>query len=301
MRYIISDFVDWINSHRAKTRERRKDKEVLNLLKEEENSIYNKDHLKSKMIDMEEEIHLRDLWRKIILLWTLLGNSLLMASTYLASTGYVTSISQHFNTLLYASIASVALSLIFTYRQHKRIRRSKKRLRKLHIVLRRNTEKDYPDHDKSPAGALPFQQQYREDLPDLITQYREEANKYRKTHNRFQSVIIIGSVTTSAITTASVSYEQVRWFAVAVSAIVGLAAGFTGYFKYRERSFNLQQTADAIEREYESVQLRVGKYRNQNEEEAFSLFAATVESIRDEQNKRQQQLDQPVEVRRDNS
>ena len=30
---------------------------------------------------------------------------------------------------------------------------------------------------------------------------------------------------------------------------VGIASGFMGYFKYKERSFYLQQTADAIESE----------------------------------------------------
>lgn len=80
---------------------------------------------------------------------------------------------------------------------------------------------------------------------------------------------------------------------------VGLAAGFTGYFKYHERSFNLQQTADAIEREYEAVELRVGRYAGKSDEEAYALFADVVERHRDEQNKRQQQLDQPVEVKRE--
>jgi hypothetical protein len=78
----------------------------------------------------------------------------------------------------------------------------------------------------------------------------------------------------------------------------GLSAGFMGYFKYHERSFNLQQTADAIEREYEAVDLRVGRYEDMGDESAYSLFADTVERMRDEENKRQQKLDQPVEVKR---
>jgi hypothetical protein len=36
-----------------------------------------------------------------------------------------------------------------------------------------------------------------------------------------------------------------------------------------------------------------------DESEAYSLFANTVEQLRDEQNKRQQQLDQPVETKRE--
>ena len=136
-------------------------------------------------------------------------------------------------------------------------------------------------------------------MPDLISQFREEANRNRRTHNRFQTIIIVGSVFASAITTASVSYSQTRWAAVVVTALVGLAAGFTGYFKYHERSFNLQQTADAVEREYEAVELRVGRYANKTVDEAYSIFADTVERLRDEQNKRQQQLDQPVEIKRE--
>jgi hypothetical protein len=106
-------------------------------------------------------------------------------------------------------------------------------------------------------------------------------------------------VATSAVTTASVSYEEARWFAVGVSAIVGLSAGFSGYFKYRERSFNLQQTADAIEREYESVELRVRHYLGLDEGKAYANFANYIETLRDEQAKRQQQLDQPVDAKQD--
>ncbi len=112
-------------------------------------------------------------------------------------------------------------------------------------------------------------------------------------------IIIVGSIGASAITTASVSFMATRWISVGVTAAVGLAAGFTGYFKYHERSFNLQQTADAIEREYAAVDLRVGKYSNKNDKDAYSLFADTVEGLRDEQNKRQRQLDQPIEVKRE--
>ncbi|MBL6278789.1 DUF4231 domain-containing protein [Micromonospora fiedleri] len=143
------------------------------------------------------------------------------------------------------------------------------------------------------------QKRYRDDVPDLISQFREDAGRSRRIHNRFQSVIIVGSVATSAIATASVAFSQARWLTVAASAAVGLSAGFTGYFKYHERSFNSQQTADAIEREYEAVELRVGKYLGLDEKRAYALFADTVERLRDEQNKRQQQLDQPAEVKRE--
>jgi hypothetical protein len=117
-------------------------------------------------------------------------------------------------------------------------------------------------------------------------------------HNFFQSVVIVGAVVASAITTASVSYSQARWTAVAITAAVGLSAGFTGYYKFHERSFSSRQAADSIEREYEAVELRVGRYMNMSEEEAYATFADMVERLRDEHDKRQQQLDQHVHVKR---
>jgi hypothetical protein len=93
--------------------------------------------------------------------------------------------------------------------------------------------------------------------------------------------------------------ETFDWFTVAVSLVVGISAGFTGYFKYRERSFNLQQTADAIERQYHMVELRVGRHRGKTETDAYSDFANEVEWLREEQNKRQQQLEQPPDVKQE--
>ena len=260
------------------------------------------DYIRSQIIDAEEVLHLKRLWQRLTFLWSILGNLLIAAALLLGSIRHIALISDYHTQLLAILAASLIISPTASYRQYKRTRRIRIILKKLSILHRRIRSHDFEIAASSNdviETALIEQKRYREELPEVIQQYRDEANRYRKVHNRLQSVIIVGSVLTSAITTASVSYEQVRWFAVAISAIVGLAAGFTGYFKYRERSFNLQQTADAIEREYESVELRVGRYANQGEAIAYMTFANTVENLRDEQNKRQQQLDQPVEVRRE--
>jgi hypothetical protein len=77
-------------------------------------------------------------------------------------------------------------------------------------VYRRNKALQAVDHSGTDSGSvLPQQKRYRDDVQDVVTRYREEANKYRRIHNRFQSIIIVGSVATSAVTTASVSYGQV--------------------------------------------------------------------------------------------
>ncbi|WP_263251657.1 DUF4231 domain-containing protein [Saccharopolyspora rosea] len=147
---------------------------------------------------------------------------------------------------------------------------------------------------------LKLHRQYREDSVTVMEEYRSAARKYKRWHDWFQTIAIIGSVTTSAIATASVYFSVFRSMTIGVSLVVGITTGINGYYKFRERSFNLQQASDLIEREYHSVALRVGRYLNcKNEAEAYRLFAQQVESIRDEQNKRQQQLEQPVETKKE--
>jgi hypothetical protein len=79
--------------------------------------------------------------------------------------------------------------------------------------------------------------------------------------------------------------------------MVGVSAGFTGYLKFRERAMNSRQTADAIEREQNAVTLGIRRYRHLPKDEALARFAEEVESLREEQQKREQQLDQPPEIR----
>ncbi|MGW3943646.1 hypothetical protein [Streptomyces phaeochromogenes] len=74
-----------------------------------------------------------------------------------------------------------------------------------------------------------------------------------------------------------------------------MAAMFTGYYKFRERSYFLQQTADAIEEEVNAGTLGIGPYSefgDVGEVEALKFFTQRVEGHRNEQRRRQQQLDQ---------
>ncbi|MFF3869980.1 DUF4231 domain-containing protein [Micromonospora sp. NPDC001898] len=257
------------------------------------------DHVRSLILDAEEKLHLQGLWRKVGITWILVGNIALIATAVVATLSSLGQLNRFSTQLYIACAASLLASPVLAYWQYKRMRRTRIIIKKLHVI-RRRTQSDLDTSTSSgDDSALLAQKRYRDDVPDLISQFREDAGRTRGIHNRFQSIIIIGSVATSAIATASVAFSQARWLTVAASAAVGLSAGFTGYFKYHERSFNSQQTADAIEREYEAVELRVGKYATLDEKAAYALFADTVETLRDEQNKRQQQLDQPAEVTRE--
>jgi hypothetical protein len=136
---------------------------------------------------------------------------------------------------------------------------------------------------------------YKADVSSFIEQFKWEGDKYRKRHNRLQSIVIVGSLSTTTIASLGSAVPAGRWLTVAFSFTVGLAAGFMGYFKFRERSFYLQQTADAIEAEDNAMTLGIGEYQKLAWPEALAKLVDRIEYLRNEQRRRQQQLDQPVE------
>lgn len=125
-----------------------------------------------------------------------------------------------------------------------------------------------------------------------IESYRADAKRNRRAHNAFQGIIIVGSIAVTSLTSAGLDNPLFRWSGVILAASVSVAAGFTGYFKFRERGFNQQQTADAIEKEYNAVDLRVADYSTGDEEQALKIYAERVEGMKDEQRKRELQLEQ---------
>jgi hypothetical protein len=60
---------------------------------------------------------------------------------------------------------------------------------------------------------------------------------------------------------------------------------------------NLRQTADAIEHEYNAAELGIRTYKKLSREDALTALAEQVEWLREEQRKREQQLEQPPETR----
>lgn len=137
---------------------------------------------------------------------------------------------------------------------------------------------------------------YKDSLPRELDQLRAEARHYRRIHNAFQTIIIIGSLGTTTAASLAETPSYLKWVTVGLSFSVGMSAGFTGYFKYRERSFYLQQTADDIEQHATAFELGIPPYVG-DETENLAKLTKEVENLRVEQRKRQQQLDQPHEGR----
>lgn len=111
-------------------------------------------------------------------------------------------------------------------------------------------------------------------------------------------MLIVGSLAATGSSALSAELEQLRWVTFGITFFVGVSSGFMGYYKYKERSFYLQQTADAIEHEWEAFEVGVGRYkRAKDEDQALSDFVEEVHRLKSEQRKRQQNLEQPPETR----
>jgi hypothetical protein len=198
-------------------------------------------------------------------------------------------------------IAAVAVAVGVVGMGLRTLTRRRKALGDLRLDLAQLREAERDARSRMPAGSTRLLWAYHSDVLTTIDEYRNNARSYRRIHNRFQTMIIIGSLMTTAISTAAVKYGSLEWAAVGVSFCVGVSAGMTGYFKFRERSMNLQQAADDLEQEYKAVELGISPYRKiegeNKEEERLVEFAERAEHIKDQQRKREQQLEQPPETR----
>jgi len=137
------------------------------------------------------------------------------------------------------------------------------------------------------------QEIYRGATTRDVTTLRKRGDGYRLVNNAFQSVVIVGSLATTTVASLSPTEGPSKWLTVGFSAAVGLSAGFTGYFKYRERAFYLRQTADDLEEQLNAYNLGLGAYAEGTTDERRAELTGRIEAIRVAQQRREQQLDQP--------
>lgn len=147
--------------------------------------------------------------------------------------------------------------------------------------------------DAQPEALTERQLAYRGEMLDEIEKFRRESKKYRARNNFGQLLIIVGSLVMATVSSLSQAFIFLRWGTVGVSLVVGIAAGVTGYYKYKDRAFYLQQTADEMESNITAYDIGLPPYDQGSPENRLGLLTRNVESLRVEQQKRQQQLDQP--------
>ncbi|MFJ7527714.1 DUF4231 domain-containing protein [Streptomyces griseus] len=189
-------------------------------------------------------------------------------------------------------VASVIGGIPFFVTMRGNLRFNRAALRKL--LVERESLAEVSGH--GPAGSQAFHG-YRRKVPELRDAYWRNASKYRSRHNRFQLVVILGSILASVATTAAAEQGIWSWLAVALSASVSVSAGIISQFKFRERSMNLQQTADSIDLEVKAFMLGIRRYKGLSPEQAAADFAEEIERIKEEQRKKELQLEQPPDGR----
>lgn len=167
----------------------------------------------------------------------------------------------------------------------------------LKLALKRDTRKLVVASAEVPPKVR--RTAYKEDAYSDVEQLRSESRAYRRVNNTLQGILIVGSLAATGVSSlASAEAGYLQWVTPIITFTVGISSGFMGYFKYKERSFYLQQTADAIESEWEAVEVGVGRYKHiDNEEDRLAEFVEEVHRLKSEQKKRQQNLEQPPETR----
>ncbi|MFE0152821.1 DUF4231 domain-containing protein [Nonomuraea sp. NPDC059007] len=127
---------------------------------------------------------------------------------------------------------------------------------------------------------------------DYVELAKRKAARSRKAFRTSQLVISLGSISVTFLTGLNSAIDPSNLTslgAAIVSLIVSFTTAVSALFKWREQSFNLQQTANSIEREYSHLELSILDYKDRAT--AFPLFAERVEKFKQEQRDRELQLE----------
>ncbi|WAU84880.1 SLATT domain-containing protein [Streptomyces sp. Qhu-G9] len=166
-------------------------------------------------------------------------------------------------------------------------------VRELKLDLTLAEERHILEARRHTPPAMDRQASYKERIPGEIVRLRKESRHYRRLHLLMQWLLFISSSAISAVTAWYDPPQPAKGVLIGLGFTVTVITAATGYFKPRERAFNLQQTADSIEQHTTALELGIAPYGAASENENLGLFAATVEGMRAEQRMREQQLDQP--------
>ncbi|TDC89079.1 DUF4231 domain-containing protein [Saccharopolyspora aridisoli] len=233
-----------------------------------------------RIAQRSEELYRERIVQRLLLAWAVPGNLLLAAVgvTLLALSTSVVPAAVTFVVLA----ASAGVAAVYVYRQHFKVRAVDTDLRALE-----GAHREMLLDELGTGDLLDAHRRYRAQLPELIERYRHEARSDRWKDSALQAVVIGVSIIAATATATAAAVPEIRWLAIGLSLLVAVSAAYAGYTKHRDRAASWQETADALEREYESVELRVGRYRRfGSEREAYAEFAEAVEALRAERARR---------------
>ncbi|MDX3057848.1 DUF4231 domain-containing protein [Streptomyces sp. NE06-03E] len=166
-------------------------------------------------------------------------------------------------------------------------------VRKLKLELSLAEERHILEARRRTPPSADRQASYKERLPPEIVRLRMDSRHYRRLHLLMQWLLFLSSAAISAVTAWFDPSQPAKGVLICLGFTVTVITAAAGYFKPRERAFNLQQTADNIEQHATAFELGISPYNAPEEARNLELFATTVEDMRADQRMREQQLDQP--------
>ncbi|MCF6525678.1 SLATT domain-containing protein [Streptomyces sp. JJ36] len=166
-------------------------------------------------------------------------------------------------------------------------------VRKLKLDLELAEEERILEARRRTPPAPDRQSSYKERIPGEIARLRKESRHYRRQHLFMQWLLFVCSAAISGVTAWYDPPQPGKGVLIGLSFTVTVITAAAGYFKPRERAFNLQQTADSIEQQATALDLGIAPYNHSDEKANLESFATTVEGLRADQRMREQQLDQP--------
>ncbi|MBZ6477502.1 DUF4231 domain-containing protein [Streptomyces griseocarneus] len=172
-------------------------------------------------------------------------------------------------------------------------------LKKLKLDLELAEERRILEARRMIPPPLERQASYKERIPGEIARLRKESRHYRRVHLLMQWLLFIGSAGITAVTAWYDPPQPAKGALIGLGFTVTVVTGAAGYFKPRERAFNLQQTADSLEQHTTALELGIAPYAQGDDRLSLELYATTVEQLRAEQRMREQQLDQPQQGQQD--
>ncbi len=154
--------------------------------------------------------------------------------------------------------------------------------------------------DEDERSKLSPREQFYSTVDDRIGRYQREAKLWRWCNTISQIVIIILSIIITSLTSGLgkiIPIVWITWLTPVLGIAIGILTGIMGYFKFRDRGYNAQLTANAIESEKKDFELGINDYEDKPSEAARTLFIKRIRNLIDEQKKRQLQLEQSSDYR----
>jgi hypothetical protein len=85
---------------------------------------------------------------------------------------------------------------------------------------------------------------YQDDISFYVGELRARGVRSRRANNLVQIVTIVGSLAATALGSLAIANSLFQWASPAITFVVGAASGVAAIYKFKDRSFYAQQTAE---------------------------------------------------------